>query len=99
MFSAASNAMIFATLFFATDGVLMNFVSARCPGNGHRARPGEAVPRRDGAERLGDLHRPAALVRRVGRVRLERELLQHEPAGRAGRENTARDMPGSDVNG
>jgi hypothetical protein len=68
---------------------------------GHRDRGIAAEPRarRQSAERLRELDMPARVVRRVGTVRLEGELLQHQPARRPSREDTARHMAGSNVNG
>ena len=69
------------------------------PRDGQRGRAAESPPGNDGAQGLGDLHRPAAVERRIRAMGLQRELLQHQPAGYADRKHPAGHMAGTDVNG
>ena len=55
-------------------------------------------PGDDRPERLGDLGVPARLLPRIRTVRLQRELLQDEPAGGPHPEDTAGHVAGTDVN-
>ena len=69
------------------------------PGNGNGGTAREAVARADGTERLSNFYGPAGLVRRVGAVGLEGELLEDQSPRCTEREHTARDMTCSNVNG
>ena len=88
-----------AAFFFRHGRRLDKLRQRQMAGNGERTDAAELVAGGDGPEGLGDFRGPARLMRGVGAVRLDRELLQHQASRRSGCEHTARDMTCSNVNG